>query len=435
MHHADLIVHNIGQLVTCASPDRPKRGEAMREVGIIEDGAVAIANGRFVGVGTSAEILVEFESDELIDAEGRVVCPGFIDPHTHIVYAGDRLNEFELKIKGAEYLDILAAGGGIISTVQHTRAATDEELIESALKRLDKMLACGTTTCEIKTGYGLDTETELKMLRVISELSRKHPMTIVPTFLAAHTIPPEFKDNADGYVELICNEMLPLAWEWYESSDFASKGIPFFCDVFTERNSFDIDQMRRLLETAKSHGFGIKAHVDQFTNLGGSQLGIELGAASIDHLDAISQEEMELLANSDTIGIMIPTENFNAGKTQFAPARRLIDAGCAVSLSTDYNPGSAPCPSMPMAMAIACRYQKLLPSEALNAATINAAHAIGSGSKHGSIETGKNADLLILDSTDFRQIAYEFGGNLVIEILRDGRRLTGSSKLKTGSWK
>ncbi|MGE3466973.1 MAG: imidazolonepropionase [Pyrinomonadaceae bacterium] len=418
--NADLIIYNAGQLVTCASVGKPKRGAAMQEVGIIEGGAVAIADGRFVGVGPSAEILTEFESDELLDAEGRVVSPGFVDPHTHIVNAGDRLNEFELKIKGAEYLDILAAGGGIISTVKNTRTATDEDLIESALKRLDKMLACGTTTCEIKTGYGLDTETELKMLRVIGELSRRHPMTIVPTFLAAHTVPPEFKDNADGYVELICNEMLPLAWQWFQTSHLAKTETSFFCDIFAERNSFDLHQMRRLLDTARSLGFDIKAHVDQFTNLGGSRLGIELGAASIDHLDAISDEEIDLLAGSHTIGIVIPTENFNAGKTEFAPARKLIDAGCAIALSTDYNPGSAPCPSMPMAMSIACRYQKLLPSEALNASTINAAYSIGLGESHGSIEVGKAADLISLDYDDYRQIAYEFGGNGIVSIIKGG---------------
>ncbi len=458
MQRADLIVYNVGQLVTCASPKGPKRGDAMRDVGIIGNGAVAINDGKFAAVGTSDEILAAHSTDNMIDAGGRVVTPGFVDPHTHIVYAGERLNEFELKIKGAEYLDILAAGGGIISTVKSTRAATEEKLIESALKRLDKMLACGTVACEIKTGYGLDTETELKMLRVILELVKRHSINIVPTFLAAHTIPPEFKDDPDGYVDLICDEMLPAAAMFYREtfreendiglfdSEFLDCATPFleepfelpkmkmFADVFTERNSFDLDQMRRLLETAKSLGFGIKAHVDQFTNLGGSKLGIELGAASIDHLDAISDEEIALLAESETIGIVIPTENFNAGKTQFAPARKLINAGCAVALSTDYNPGSAPCPSMPMAMAIACRYQKLLPSEALNASTINAAYSIGLGETHGSIEAGKNADLLIFDSTDFRQIAYEFGGNLVTEIIKSGRHITGSSKLKAGNW-
>jgi len=420
MPHADLIVHNAGQLVTCASGGKPKRGEAMLDVGIIYDGAVAISDGRFVGVGGSADILAEFTSDETIDAEGRAVCPGFVDPHTHIVYAGDRLNEFELKIKGAEYLDILAAGGGIISTVRNTRAATEEELIDAALGRLDKMLACGTTVCEIKTGYGLDTETEMKMLRVIEALDKRHSIKIVPTFLAAHAVPPEFKNDPDGYVELICGEMLPLAMEWYNRSHFAVSKTPFFCDIFTEKNSFSLGQMRRLFEAASLLGFGVKAHVDQFTNLGGSRLGVEHNAVSIDHLDAISDEEITFLAASKTVGVVIPTENFNAGKTHFAPARKMIDAGCAVALTTDYNPGSAPCPSLPMAMAIACRYQKLQPTEVMNAATINAAYSIGLGDTHGSIEVGKRADFLMCDCEDYRHIAYEFGGNLVNEVFKNG---------------
>jgi len=420
MPHADLIVHNAGQLVTCASGGKPKRGEAMLDVGIIYDGAVAISNGRFVGVGGSADILAEFTSDETIDAEGRAVCPGFVDPHTHIVYAGDRLNEFELKIKGAEYLDILAAGGGIISTVRNTRAATEEELIDAALGRLDKMLACGTTVCEIKTGYGLDTEAEMKMLRVIEALEKRHAIRIVPTFLAAHAVPPEFKNDPDGYVELICSEMLPRAWEWYSGSHFAAEGTPFFADIFCERNAFDVGHAERIFDTAASLGFRLKAHVDQFTNLGGSRLGVESNAISIDHLDAISDEEIALLAASKTVGVVIPTENFNGGKTQFAPARKMIDAGCAVALTTDYNPGSAPCPSLPMAMAIACRYQKLQPTEVMNAATINAAYSIGLGDTHGSIEVGKRADFLMCDCEDYRQIAYEFGGNLVNEVFKNG---------------
>lgn len=417
----DLIIHNAGQLVTCASPAGPKRGAAMQDVGIIGDGAVAIKDGVFTAVGTSAEILKQHKAAELIDARGSAVVPGFVDPHTHIVYAGDRLNEFELKIKGAEYLDILAAGGGIISTVRNTRAATEEELIAAALGRLDKMLACGTTVCEIKTGYGLDTETELKMLRVIEALDKQHTIRIVPTFLAAHAVPPEFKDDAGGYVELICGEMLPQAWEWYSGSHFATEGTPFFADIFCERNAFDVGHAERIFASAGELGFQLKAHVDQFTNLGGSRLGVEHDAVSIDHLDAISDEDIALLAASETVGVVIPTENFNGGKTQFAPARKLIDAGCAVALTTDYNPGSAPCPSQPMAMAIACRYQKLLPAEALNAATINAAHAIGLGKTHGSIEVGKRADLNILDSRDWRMLVYEFGGNLVAETLAEGR--------------
>jgi imidazolonepropionase len=417
---ADLIIHNAGQLVTCASNGKPKRGVEMLDVGIIPDGAVAIADGKFIAVGTHDEIMRKYSADETVDAEGRVVCPGFVDPHTHIVYAGDRLDEFELKIKGADYLEILAAGGGIISTVEHTREATVEHLVEVGTKRLDKMLACGTTACEVKTGYGLDIEAEIKMLAVIEELDKTHAVDIVPTFLAAHAVPPEFRDNANAYVDLVCREMLQRAWKWYVVSAFHGR-TPFFCDVFCENGAFTLEQSRKILERAKSLGFKLKAHVDQFTNLGGSRLAIEMGAVSVDHLDAISDDEVSLLAESQTIGVVIPTENFNAGKTQFADARKLIDAGCAVALSTDYNPGSAPCPSQPMAMAIACRYQKLLPAEALNAATINAAFAIGLGDTHGSIEVGKDADLDVLDTADYREVMYEFGGNIVAKVIKSGR--------------
>ena len=418
---ADLIVENIGQLVTCASPNGPKRGASMRDVGILADAAVAIADGKFVGVGTASDIRSHFESDVVIDAQGLAVCPGFVDPHTHIVFAGSRLDEFELKIKGADYLEILAAGGGILSTVKATRAADTDLLIADGNRRLDKMLACGTTTCEIKTGYGLDTDTELKMLRAIFEMDQMHVMDVVPTFLAAHAIPPEFKENPDGYVTLICDEMLPLAYDRLLACRDGLTARPTFVDVFCETNAFDLEQTRRILETAKGLGFGLKAHVDEFTNLGGSRLAIEMGASSIDHLDTISEDEVALLANSETIGIVTPTVNFNFGSAHFADARKLIDSGCAIALSTDYNPGSAPCPSQPMAMAIACRYQKLLPSEALNAATINAAHSLGLGDRFGSIETGKCADMVFLNSDDYRLAAYEFGASLVSRVIKSGK--------------
>ena len=418
--NADLIISNIGQLVTCASAGKPKRGDAMRDIGKIEDGAVAIKDGKILSVGKSEQLAREFQSAEQLDAGGKVVCPGFVDPHTHIVYAGDRLNEFELKIKGAEYLKILESGGGIISTVRDTRAATVAHLVELGLQRLDKMLASGTTTCEIKTGYGLDAETELKMLDVIAELARTSPADVVPTFLAAHAVPPEFNNNSEKYVNLICDTMLSEAWKWFVGSIFYGK-TPFFCDVFCEKGGFTLTQTRKILETAKSLGFRLKAHVDEFSNLGGSRLAIGMGATSIDHLDTISDEEIKLLAGSVTIGIVTPTVNFNFGSRQFADARKLIDAGCAVAVSTDYNPGSAPCPSQPMSMAIACRYQKLLPAEALNAATINAAYAIGLGDKVGSLEVGKRADMLIIDADDHRQIAYEFGGNLVSTVIKNGQ--------------
>ncbi len=416
---ADLILHNAEQLVTCASSGKPKRGSAMLNLGIIEDGALAVTDGRFVGVGSSIDILRNFQADELIDAEGRVVCPGFVDPHTHIVFAGDRLNEFELKIKGADYLEILANGGGIISTVKDTRGASVEQLVAQSSLRLNKLLKCGTTTVEIKTGYGLDTETELKMLSVIEELDRTHAIDVVPTLLAAHAVPPESKDNPEKYVNLICDTMLSAAWKWFVGSSFHGR-VPFFCDVFCENGAFTLTQSKKILETAKSLGFKLKAHVDEFTNLGGSRLAIEMGATSIDHLDTISDMEIEILAKSNTVGIVTPTVNFNFGCSHFADARGLIDSGCAVALSTDYNPGSAPCPSQPLAMAIACRYQKLLPSEAMNAATVNAGYAIGLGDKVGSIEAGKQADLVIVESRDYRQLAYEFGGNLVKTIIKQG---------------
>jgi imidazolonepropionase len=395
----------------------------MRDAGPIENGAVAIDNGRIVGVGRSAEISDNFTASEIIDAEGKILLPGFVDPHTHIVYAGDRLDEFELKIKGAAYLDILAAGGGIISTVTKTRLATVEELVQLGRKRLDKMMACGTTACEIKTGYGLDVETELKMLAALEVLDSSHPVDIVPTFLAAHTIPPEFKGRSDEYLDQICEEMLPLAWKWYSNSHFFELGRPFYCDIFAEKNAFTVEQMVRLFKAARDIGFGLKAHVDQFTNLGGTSAAIRMGAVSVDHLDEISDEEIASLASSECIGVVIPTENFNAGKSRFADARKMVDGNCAVAISTDYNPGSAPCPSLPMAMAIACRYQKLLPSEALNASTVNAAFAIGLGMTHGSIEVGKQADLLIADVADFRELSYEFGANPKFRIIKNGRHL------------
>jgi imidazolonepropionase len=417
---ADLLITNIGQLVTCASNGKPKRGADMRDVGMIDNAGLAAVDGKFAAVAKSSDIEAEWTADKTIDAKGKVVCPGFVDPHTHIVFAGDRLNEFELKIKGADYLEILAAGGGIQSTVKATRAASSEKLVELGLSRLDKMLACGTTTAEIKTGYGLDHDNEMKMLHVIEELDKLHVIDIVPTFLAAHAIPSEFKNDPDGYVDLICQEMLPKAWKWYMGSTFYGR-VPFFCDVYCEKGTFPVKQTTTILETAKGLGFRLKTHADQFNNLGGSSLSIEAGATSIDHLDEISDDEIKMLAGSDTIGVVIPTENFNSAKGKFAPARKLIGSGCAIALSTDYNPGSAPCPSQPMAMAIACRYQKLLPAEAFNAATINAAIAIGLGDRVGSIEIGKSADCLIVDSADYRQPAYEFGTSNVLQVIKNGQ--------------
>ena len=426
---ADLIIHHAGQLLTCASNGKPKRRAEMRSVGIIEDGAIAVTGEKIAAVGKSAEILRDFEAGNIIDAEGKVVSPGFVECHTHVVFAGNRLHEFELKINGADYMEILSAGGGIISTVRQTREAGIRDLVEQSRKRLDKMLALGVTTAEIKTGYGLDSATEFKMLEAIIELDRIHPIELLPTFLPAHAVPPEFRENPDEYVDLVCGEMLPKLREWREYCyidpdrlNFEyTKNKPFFVDVFCERNAFDLEQSRRVLETARDLGFRLKAHVDEFTNLGGARMAIGLGATSIDHLDAISDEEIRLLAESETVGVVTPTVNFNFGAKEFADARKLIDSGCALALSTDYNPGSAPCPSLPQAMAIACRYQKMLPAEAFNAATVNAACAVAMGERIGSLEAGKQADILIFDTRDYREIAYEFGGNSIQTVIKKGK--------------
>lgn len=416
---ADLLIHNIGELVTCASRG-PKKGAAMAELGIIADAGVAVVDGKVYSVGDSDTLARLHDAEEVIDAGGRVVMPGFVECHTHIVYAGDRLDEFELRIKGADYLEILEAGGGILSTVKATREASIDELVGLSKVRLDRLLMNGVTTCEIKTGYGLDTESELKMLEAVMRLAEEHPVDIVPTFLPAHAVPPEYrngaKGSADDYVSLICDEMIPKAAEFFEKRGRGE----IFIDVFCEKNAFDLGQTKRVLKAAKEAGFRIKAHVDEFTNLGGAELAISLGAASVDHLDAISDREIDLLAGSDTVGVVTPTVNFNFGSDEFADARKLVDSGCAIAVSTDYNPGSAPCPSPSMAMSIACRYQKLLPAEAMNGFTINAAHAVGKGSETGSVEIAKRADLLILNTRDHREICYEFGGNLVETVIKDG---------------
>lgn len=428
--NADLIIYNAGQLVTCASNGKAKKGALMRDAGIIENGAIAVKDGLIVGAGNTEKILRNFSAEHSLDAEKRVVCPAFVDCHTHIVYAGDRLDEFELKIKGADYLEILKAGGGILSTVKKTRSADLSRLIGESKERLDKMLEFGTATAEIKTGYGLDAETELKMLRAIFELDEIHPVDLIPTFLPAHAVPPEYKGKSDEYVDLICDEMLPQAAARCKNSHFyKDEAHNFFIDVFCEKNAFDLEQSRKVLEKAKNLGFKLKAHVDEFTNLGGTEMAINLGATSIDHLDAISDREIGLLARSDTIGVVTPAVNFNFGSRDFADARKMIDDGCAIAVSTDYNPGSAPCPNLQTAMAIACRYQKLLPSEAFNAVTINAAFALGLGNKFGSIESGKQADILILNTDDYRQTAYEFGGNFVQTVIKKGKVVLSSKKL------
>jgi imidazolonepropionase len=317
----------------------------------------------------------------------------------------------------------MAAGGGIVSTMQATRGASVEELVESTMPRLEMMLRLGTTTVEVKTGYGLDLASELKMLAAIAALDLAQPIDLVPTFMPAHAVPPEFNGRSDAYIEWVVNEMIPAAAEWYRNSHFAEMGRPFFCDVFCEQNAFDLAQSRRVLEAGLAHGLPAKIHADEFTSLGGVGLAVALAATSVDHLDVTTAADIALLAHSDVVGIVLPAVNFNLGSHEFADARALIDAGAAIALSTDINPGSAPCPSVPLVLAIATRYQRLLPAEAVNGATINAAFGVGLAPTIGSLEPGKQADLLLLNCTDYRQLAYQFGGNLVEMVVKNGRIL------------
>lgn len=422
MTNVDLILKNIAQLVACAGSDKALRGKGMSAVGMLENGAIAVASGKIVAVGPSADIESQYTTDNVIDCAGKAVVPGFVDSHTHTVFGGDRVNEFEMRIQGADYLEILGAGGGIVSTMQHTRDASEASLVESARKRLDEMLALGSTTIEIKTGYGLDTETELKMLRVIETLDQEHACTLIPTFLGAHTLPPEFKEDPAGYVDLVVDMMIPAVADWYAQSHFKTQGVPLFVDVFTEDHAFDVAQSKRILEAGQQAGMQAKIHVDQFNAFGGTQMAVELGAISADHLDVSGPTEIAALAKSEAICVPLPAANFNLGHDvgAFPNGRAMVDAGCAVALATDLNPGSAPCYSMPLVMAISNRYLRLTPAETLIASTINGAHALGLAGRVGSIEVGKAADLLILKAADWRHLSYFLGGNPVDTVIKNG---------------
>lgn len=417
----DMLVHSAAQVCTVSSEDGgPKRGESLADAGLIPYGAVAIHGGRIIDVGPSDVMRPAYQAETEVDASGRAVVPGFVDPHTHLVYAGDRAAEFEMRIGGATYMEIMAAGGGINSTVRATRAASLDELIESGLSRLNQMLALGTTTAEVKTGYGLDLQSELKLLEAIAVLDTLHPIDLVPTFLGAHAVPPEFHGRAGEYIDLVVREMIPAVAMWYRGSHFAQQDTPFFIDVFCEDGVFDSAQSRRVLEAGLSHGMRVKAHVDEFKTLGGVSMALALDATSLDHLDVTPHEEIQALSGSDTVAVLLPAVNFNLGSAHFANARALVDAGAAVALATDLNPGSAPCPSMPLVMGIATRYQRLTPAEALAASTLNAAHAIGLGHVTGSIEPGKRADLLILSRPDYRHLSYELGSILIEAMIKSG---------------
>jgi imidazolonepropionase len=414
----DLLVHGARQLLTIASRVGPRRGTEMAELNIIEDGAVAVQGDHLLLVGPTREVLEHAgEGTQLMDASGKVVMPGFVDPHTHLVFAGDRASEFEMRLKGATYLEIMAAGGGIMNTVRATRAASLEELVVQSRERLDRMLAHGTTTAEAKTGYGLDTENELKTLEAIRLLDESHPVDLVPTFLGAHAIPAEYQGRGEEYVHLVVEEMLPRV----QNGGYVPHDSPFFCDVFCEEGAFSLEQSRRILKRAKELRMGLKIHADEFTSLGGAALAAELGATSADHLACTPEAEINLLADSGTVAVLLPGTPFGLGEAHYSSARKMIDSGVPVALATDLNPGTCYCEAMPFVMALACRQMGMTPAETIVAATINAAHAIGLGHEVGSLEVGKKADLLVLDVPDYRHLTYRFGTNMVNTIVKAGR--------------
>lgn len=413
----DLLVHSAAQL--CTVPPHaggPQRGERLGDLGLIEDGAVAVRDGRVTLVGPTSKLRDAVEARREIDVTGKVVCPGFVDPHTHLVWMGDRAAEFEQRITGATYMEIMEAGGGIMATVRATRTASVEGMAAAARPRLDRMLAYGTTTVEIKTGYGLETATELRQLEAIVALDRSHPVTVVPTFLGAHAIPSEYRDRPDAYVDLIAKEMLPAV---AEKARALGIDLPF-CDVFCEEGAFDLQQTRRILEAAQALGFPLKVHVDEFKALGGTRLAVELGAVSADHLVKTAPEDVAALGRSETVAVSLPCTPFGLGHTTYTPARALLAAGAALALATDCNPGTAWTESMPFVIALACRYLRLTPAQALVAATLNAAYALNLGERVGSLTPGYTADLVLLDAPDIRHLGYRFGTNPVALVLKAG---------------
>jgi imidazolonepropionase len=416
----DLLIYNASQI--CRLPAQnggPQRGKALGRLGTIDNGAVAVRDGRIIAVGKTSELREMYSAQQELDAAGCAVIPGFVDPHTHLVWAGDRAAEFEMRIGGATYMDIMNAGGGINSTVRQTRAASVEQLMDETRPRLDRMLRLGTTTVEIKTGYGLDTQTEIKLLDAIYRLKYEHLIDIVPTFLGAHAVPPEFENQTDAFVDLVVQEMIPAV------AAFARERHqpPPFIDVFCEEGVFDVPQSRRILEAGLKAGMRPKIHADEFVALGGTRLAVELDALSADHLVSTPESDIKALGGGKTVAVGLPGTPFGLGQSHYTPARAIIQAGGALALATDCNPGTSWCESMQFVMALGCRYMRVTPAEALAAATINAAFAIGVSDQVGSLETGKQADMLILDVPDYRHLAYRFGGNLVRTVIKSGKVL------------
>lgn len=405
----NLFIENIGQLVTVAAHGkRVKSGADMRELHIHSNASLLIENGIITGIG-GPELRAPVEMD-VIDAEGKAVLPGFVDSHTHTVFAGSRENEFAMRAEGKTYQQIAEAGGGILSTMTATRNATKRDLYKTAERRLTDMLRNGTTTVEIKSGYGLSPEAEMKILEVISDLKRDHYVTVLGTFLGAHTVPPEYKDDKQGYVDRICDFMLPYV---------AEKKLAVFVDIFCETGYFDLHMTEQIILEAKRHGLIPKLHADQLTAMGAAELGAKHHAISVDHLEQTTANGIAVLQQSETIATVLPGCSLFLNHP-YAPARAMIDAGIPLAMATDFNPGSQMCSSMQMMLTLACTQMRMTPEEAITAATLNGAAALGMSGSIGSIEIGKQADVVIYHVNDFRMIPYHYGTNHVWKIVKNG---------------
>jgi len=422
------VIVNCAQLITLAGPAGPRTGQSMRDLGIIADGALLIEDGRIIQVGTRREIepLIAAQ-DSVVDAGRRVVMPGFVDAHTHPVFAGNRAAEFEQRIEGASYAELAAGGGGIRSTVRKTRAASEDQLLDDARRYIQWFHAGGTTTIEAKSGYGLTLDDECKILRVIG---RMECIRCVPTFLGAHEIPDEYRGRPSDYADLIIHEMLPIVSKSRDREGAVVKSNPGhhtseqlakFCDVFCEPGIFSIEESRRVLTAARALGLGLRMHADQLSDSGGAALAAELHAATADHLEHTSARGILALQSAGVQPVLLPGSVYALGSSRYPNAREMIQAGLAVVLATDFNPGSSPTPSMPMILSLACTQMRMTPAEAMTAATINAAYSLGRGNEIGSLETGKQADFVIHDCRDYREIAYFFGVPSVEAVFIAGR--------------
>jgi imidazolonepropionase len=397
----DLAILNCSQLVTLAGPNRPRTGGEMRDLAVVEDGAMLVRGSRIAATGTRDEIEPLLTPDtEVVDAGGRIVLPGFVDAHTHAVFAGTRSGEFELRAEGATYTEIAARGGGIRSTVRQTRDASEDDLLHAARRYRQWFLRGGTTTVEAKSGYGLSLDSELKILRVIRQLGAERSLRYVPTFLGAHEIPDEYRGRTDEYVRLVSREMLPIVAEYK---------LAEYCDVFCEPTVFSLDQARVVLRAARKLGLGLRVHADQFSADYGSLLAAELGAATADHLESTGEAGHQALRAAAVQPVLLPGAVYALGSTRYPAARRMIELGMAVVLATDFNPGSSPTASMPMVLSLACTQMKMTPAESITAATINAACSLGRGREIGSLAPGKLSDFAIHDCGDFRELPYFFG--------------------------